>query len=118
MSQIYASEDLPDCVVSLSASGDVSVLDLDLTAQKAEWRSRTDSPLLASYMFPKASATFLPVQPVTQSATLVLLFSSANAIQVRVQSINRDEVTTVLDESIAVDGVSNKLPTKEMLDIF
>jgi hypothetical protein len=69
-------------------------------------------------MFPKASAAFLPVQPVAQLATLVLLFSSANAIQVRVQTIHRDEVTTVLDESIAVDGVSNKLPTKEMLDIF
>lgn len=118
MSQIYASEDLPDCVVSLSTSGDVSVLDLDLTAQKGEWRSRTDSPLLASYMFPKASATFLPVQPVKQSATLVLLFSSADAIQVCVQSIYGDEVTTVLDESIAIDGVSNKLPTKEILDGF
>jgi len=69
-------------------------------------------------MFPKASATFLPVQPVAQSATVVLLFSSADVIQVCVQSIHGDEVTTVLDESIAVDGVSNKLPTKEMLDIF
>ena len=112
MSRIYASEDLPDCVVSLSASGDISVLDIDLTTQKGEWRPRIDSPLLTSYMFPKASATFLPVQPVAQLATLVLLFSSANVIQVCVQSIHGDGVTTVLDESIAVDGVSNKLPTQ------
>lgn len=104
VSRIYASEDLPDCVISLSPSGDVTVLDIDLTTQKGEWRSRMASPLLASYMFPKASATFLPVQPVAQSATLVLLFSSANVIQVCVQSVHGDEVTTVLDESIAVDG--------------
>jgi len=69
-------------------------------------------------MFPKASATFLPEQPVVQSATLVLLFSSANVIQVCVQSIHGDGFTTVLDESIAVDGVSNKSPTEEILDIF
>ena len=69
-------------------------------------------------MFPKASATFLPVQPVAQSATLVLLFSRAKVIQVCVQSIHGDEVTTVLDESIAVDGVSNKSPTEEILDTF
>jgi hypothetical protein len=58
-------------------------------------------------MFPKTSATFLPVQPVAQLATLVLFFSSMNVIQVCVQSIHGDEVTTVLDESIAVDGVSD-----------
>ncbi len=118
MSRIYASEDLPDCVVSLSPSGDVTVLDIDLATQKGEWRPRIDSPLLASYMFPKASATFLPIKPITPWATLVLLFSSTSVIQVCVLSIHGDGVTTVLDESIAVDGVSNNLPTKEMLDTF
>jgi hypothetical protein len=118
VSRIYASEDLPDWIVSLSPSGDVTVLDIDLTKQKGEWRPRIDSPLLASYIFPKASATFLPVQLVPPLATLVLLFSSASVIQVCVLSISADEVTTVMDESIAVDGVSNKLPTMEMLDIF
>ena len=118
MSRIYASEDLPDCVVSLSPSGDVTVLDTGLTTLKGEWRSRIAFPLLASYMFPKASATFLPVQPVAQTATLVLLFSSVNVIQVCVQTIQGDEITTVLDESIAVNGVSSKSPTKQMFNTF
>ena len=116
MSRIYASEDLPDCTVLLSPGGDVTVLDIDLTTRKGEWRSHVNSPLLASYMFPKASATFLPAHPA--SATLVLLFSSASSIQVRVLSIHGDEITTVLDESIAVDGVSDKLLTKELPDTF
>lgn len=88
------------------------MLDIDLATQKREWRPRSNSPLLASYMFSKTSATFLPVHSVTPLATLVLLFSSAGLIQVCVLSIYRDEVATVHDESIAVDGVSNKLSTQ------
>jgi hypothetical protein len=111
VSRIYASEDLPDSVILLSPGGDVTVLDIDLATQKGEWKSRIDSPLLASYMFPKASATFLHTHLVAPLATLVLLFSSASLIQVCVLSIYGDEVTTVLDESIAVDGVSDKFLT-------
>jgi hypothetical protein len=118
VSRIYASEDLPDCIILLSPGGDVTVLDIDLAAQKGEWRPHVDSPLLASYMFPKASATFLSAHPVPPLATLVLLFSTASSIQVCVLSIHRDEVTTVLDESTAVDGVSDKLLTKEPADLF
>jgi gephyrin len=118
VSRIYASEDLPDCIVLLSPGGDVTVLDIDLATQKGEWKSHVDSPLLASYMFPKASASFLPAHPVAPLATLVLLFSSASSVQVCVLSIHGNEVTTVLDESIAVDGVSGKLLTKELPDIF
>lgn len=109
MSRIYASEDLPDCIVLLSPGGDLTVLDIDLVAQKGEWRSHIDSPLLTSYIFPKASATFYHVHPVTSLATLVLVFSSSGSIRVCVLTIYADEVTTVLDESIAVDGVSDKL---------
>jgi hypothetical protein len=104
VSRIYASEDLPDCIVLHSPGGDVTVLDIDLATQKGEWKSHVDSPLLASYMFPKASASFLPAHPVAPLATLVLLFSSASSVQVCVLSIHGNEVTTVLDESIAVDG--------------
>jgi hypothetical protein len=118
VSRIYASEDLSDSVVLLSPAGDVTVLDIDLATQKGEWRSHIDSPLLASYMFPKASATFLHGHPVAPLATLVLLFSSASLIQVCVLSIYGDQVTTVLDESIAVDGVSDKSLTQETSDII
>jgi gephyrin len=107
VSRIYAPEDLPDCIVLLSPGGDVTVLDKDLVAQKGEWRSHIDSSLLASYIFPKASATFFHVHAVASLATLVLVFSSAGSIHVYVLSIYADEVTTVLDESIAVDGVSD-----------
>ncbi|KAH9965838.1 hypothetical protein BC827DRAFT_1264927 [Russula dissimulans] len=102
VSRIYASDDHPDCVVLLSPSGDVTVFDVDLATQKGEWKSRTISPLLASYIFPGTSATFLHVHPVAPLATLVLLFSSDSAIQVCVLSIHEDEIVTVLDESTAV----------------
>ena len=118
MSRIYASEDIPDRVVLLSQGGDVTVLDIDLNSQKGEWRSSSSSPLLASYMFPKASATFVPANPVAPLATLVLLFSSASVIKVCVLCIYQDEVTTVLDESIAIDGVSVKLPTQRLSDVI
>jgi len=118
VSRIYASEDIPDRVVLLSQGGDVAVLDIDLNSQKGEWRSSSSSPLLASYMFPKASATFVPPNPIAPLATLVLLFSSASVIKVCVLCIYQDEVTTILDESIAIDGVSVKLPTQRLSDVF
>jgi len=118
VSRIYASEDIPDRVVLLSQGGDVTVLDIDLNSQKGEWRSSSSSPLLASYMFPTASATFVPANPVAPLATLVLLFSSASVIKVCVLCIYQDEVTTVLDESIAIDGVSVKLPTQRLSDVI
>jgi hypothetical protein len=118
VSRIYASEDIPDRVVLLSQGGDVTVLDIDLNSQKGEWRSSSSSPLLASYMFPEASATFVPANPVAPLATLVLLFSSASVIKVCVLCIYQDEVTTVLDESIAIDGVSIKLPTQRLSDVI
>jgi hypothetical protein len=118
VSRIYASEDIPDCVVLLSQGGDVTVLDIDLNSQKGEWRPSSRSPLLASYMFPKSSATFVPANPVAPLATLVLLFSSASVIEVCVLCIYQDEVTSVLDRSIAIDGVSVKLPTQRLSDVF
>ena len=117
MSRIYASEDLPDCTVLLSPSGDVTVFDIDLVTQKGEWKSHINSPLLASYLFPKASATFLHMHPVAPLATLVLLFSSAGLIQVCVLSIYGDEVTAAPGEPVAIDGVSDKSLTQNMLDI-
>ncbi|KAI9513303.1 hypothetical protein F5148DRAFT_1372599 [Russula earlei] len=104
VSRIYASEDLPDCVVFLSPGGDVSVMDVDLATQRGEWKSHVNLPLLASYMFPKASATFLHAQPVAPLATLVLLFSSPSVFQVCLLSIHEDRIETVLDESTAVDA--------------
>jgi len=118
VSRIYASEDIPDCVILLSTSGDVNVLDIDLVSQKGEWKSPSSSPLFASYMFPKGSATFLHANPVAPLATLVLLFSSASLIQICVLCVYPDEVTTVLDESIAIDGVSLKSTTQQLTDIF
>ena len=117
MSRIYASEDIPDCVILLSTNGDVTVLDVDLVSQKGEWRSRSSSPLFASYMFPKGSATFLHANPVAPMATLVLLFLSASVIQVCVLCVYRDEITTVLDESIAIDGVGIKSITQRRSDV-
>ena len=118
MSRIYASEDIPDCVVLLSQAGDVTVMDVDLVSQKGEWRSRSSSPLLASYIFPKDSATFLHANPVAPLASLVLCFASANLVEICVLCIYRDEVVTVLDESIVVDGVSIKFYTGRLSDIF
>jgi hypothetical protein len=80
--------------------------------------SQSSSPLLASYMFPKCSATFLHANPVAPLATLVLLFSSASGIQVCVLCVYRDEVTAVLDESIALDGVSLKSITQRLSDLL
>jgi hypothetical protein len=107
VSRIYASEDLSDRVVLLSPGGDVTVMDIDLAAQKGEWRSHNKSPLLTSYMFPRSSAMFLPVHPVALLGTLVLFFSSRGVVHVCVLLIHEDEVTTALDESVPVDGVSN-----------
>ena len=118
MSRIYASEDIPDCVVLLSQAGDVTVMDVDLVSQKGEWRSPSSSPLLASYIFPKDSAKFLQANPVAPLATLVLFFSSANAAEICVLCIYRDEVMTVLNESIVVDGVSLKFTTSDCLTHF
>jgi len=119
MSRIYASEDIPDCVVLLSQAGDVTVMDVDLVSQNGEWRPRSSSsPLLTSYMFPKDSAKFLHANPVAPLATLVLFFSSANVVEICVLCIYRDEITTVLDESIVVDGVSVKFSTGDCPDIF
>jgi hypothetical protein len=118
VSRIYASEDIPDCVVLLSQAGDVTVMDVDLVSQKGERRSRSSSPLLTSYIFPKVSATFLHANLVAPLASLVLFFASANLVEICVLCIYRDEVVTVLDESIAVDGVSVKFYTGRLSDIF
>ncbi|KAI0254799.1 hypothetical protein BJV78DRAFT_1183009 [Lactifluus subvellereus] len=104
VSRLYASEDLSDRVVLLSPAGDVTVMDIDLVTQKGEWKPRNKSPLLASYMFPRVSATFLPVQPVAPLGTLVLLLSSRGVIQVCVLLLHEDEITTALNESVIVDG--------------
>src|SRR5712691_5599242 len=94
-------------------------MDVDLVSQNGEWRPRSSSsPLLTSYMFPKDSAKFLHASPVAPLATLVLFFSSANVVEICVLCIYRDEVMTVLDESIAVDGVSVKFSTGDCPDIF
>jgi hypothetical protein len=116
--RIYASEDIPDCVVLLSTNGDVTALDIDLVSQQGEWKSQSCTPLLASYMFPKDSATFLHAYPVTPLATLVLVFSSASTIQVCVLCVYQDEIMIVLDESIAIDGVSPKSTTQQLSDVF
>jgi len=118
VSRIYASEDIPDCVVLLSQAGDVTVMDVDLVSQKGEWRSRSSSPLLTPYIFPKDSAKFLQANPVAPLATLVLFFSSANVVELCVLCIYRDEVMTVLNESIVVDGVSVKFSTGDCLTYF
>ena len=118
MSRIYASEDVPDCVVLLSQAGDVTVMDVDLVSQKGERRSRSSSPLLTSYIFSKDCAKFLHTNPVAPLASLVLFFASANLVEICVLCIYRDEVVTVLDESIAADGVSVKFYTGRPSDIF
>jgi hypothetical protein len=84
-------------------------MDVDLTTQKGEWKPHNKSSLLASYMFPRSSATFLPVHPVAPLGTLVLLFSSRSVIRVCVLLIHEDEVATALDESVSVDGVGDEL---------
>ena len=109
ISRIYASEDLSDRVVLLSPGGDITAMDTDLATQKGEWKPSNKSPLLASYMFPKVSATFLPVQPVAPLGTLVLFFSSRGVIQVCVLLLHEDEITTALNESVIVDGVRKEL---------
>lgn len=94
------------------------MFDVDLATQKGEWKSSTNSPLLASYLFPKTSATFLHAHPVAPLATLVLLFSSASVIRVCVLSIYQDEIVTVLDESTAVGEVSNNILPRELSDVL
>lgn len=118
MSRIYASEDIPDRVVLLSQVGDVTVMDVDLVSQKGERKSRISSPLLTSYIFPKDSAKFLHASPVAPLATLVLFSSSENVVEICVLCIYQDEVVTVLDESIAIDGVSVKFSTGDCLTYF
>ena len=85
------------------------MMDIDLDAPKAEWRSNSKSTLLASFIFPRASATFLPLHLVAPLATLVLVFSSTGVIQVCVLSVCEDEIATVLNEETPVDGVSVKI---------
>lgn len=109
MTRIYAPEDLPDCVLLLSPSGDVTMMDTDRDVPKAEWRSKNKSSLLTSFMFPKVSATFLPPHLVAPLAVLVLVFSSTGVIRVCVLSIYNDEITAVLNEETPVDGVSIKI---------
>ena len=60
-------------------------------------------------MFPKISATFLPLHLAAPSATLVLVFSSTGVIQVCVLSVYEGEIATVLNEETPVDGVSVKI---------
>ena len=85
------------------------MMDIDLDTPKAEWRPNSKSPLLTSFMFPKVSATFLPLHLVAPLATLVLVFSSTGVIQVSVLSIYENEIATVLNEETPVDGVSIKI---------
>jgi hypothetical protein len=106
VSRIYAPDDLPDRILLLSPGGDVTMMDIDLDAPKAEWRANSKLSLLSSFMFPKASATFLPPHLVVPLATLVLVFSSTGVIQVCVLSVYEDEIATVLNEETPVDGVS------------
>ena len=106
VTRIYALEDLPNCVLLLSSGGDVTMMDIDRDTPKTEWRPKNKSSLLTSFMFPKASATFLPPHLVAPLAALVLVFSSASVIQVCVLTIYNDEIATVLSEEIPVDGVS------------
>jgi cyclic lactone autoinducer peptide len=93
-------------------------MDVDLVSQKGERRSRDNPPLLTSYLFPKDSAPSLHASPVVPLATLVLFFSSVNVVEICVLYIYQDEIMAVLDESIAVDGVSVKLSTSGCPDIF
>lgn len=93
-------------MVLLSPGGDATVMNVDLATQKGEWKPHNKPPLLSSYMFPRSSATFLPVHPVAPLGTLVLFFSSRGVTHVCVLLIHEDEVTTALDEPVPVDGVS------------
>ena len=106
VTRIYAPEDLPNCVLLLSPGGDVTTMDIDRNTPKAEWRPKNKSSLLTSFMFPKASASFLPPHLVAPLAALLLVFSSAGVIQVCVLSIYNDEIGIVLNEETPVDGVS------------
>jgi hypothetical protein len=93
-------------------------MDIGLATQKGEWKPHNKSPLLASYMFPRSCATFLPVQPVAPLGILVLIFSSRGVVHVCVLLIHEDEVTTALDESVPVDGVSNEFFFRRLADFF
>lgn len=82
------------------------MMDIGRDTPKAEWRPKNKSSFLTSFMFPKASATFLLPHLVAPLAALVLVFSSAGVIQVCVLSIYNDEIGIVLNEETPVDGVS------------
>jgi hypothetical protein len=109
VTRIYASEDIPDCILLLSPGGDVTMMNIDLDTPKAEWRPKNKSSLLTSFMFPKASAAFLPPHLIAPLAALVLVLSSTGVMRVCVLSIYNDEIATVLDEETLVDGVSIKM---------
>ena len=109
VTRIYASEDIPDCILLLSPGGDVTMMDIDLDTPKAEWKPKNKSPLLTSFMFPKVSATFLPPHLIAPLAALVLVFSSTGVMRVCVLSIYNDEIAPVLNEEIPIDGVSIKI---------
>ncbi|KAI0268165.1 hypothetical protein BC834DRAFT_933308 [Gloeopeniophorella convolvens] len=104
VSQIHVLDGVEN-ILLLSPDGDVTVMDADLSSQKAEWRSQSKSPVLRAFVFPNTSTTFMPTQTITPLATLVLVFYLEGQIRICVLSIDEDDISTVLDKAVPVDGV-------------
>ncbi|KZT05551.1 uncharacterized protein LAESUDRAFT_655546 [Laetiporus sulphureus 93-53] len=96
ISYIYAPDDLPDLILVVSHSGELTVADMDLNLQPTltEQQIDAESVMLKHFVFPRTSCSFVPNRSVPSHGVIaVSVLKCADHLQLIVVAIDREGET-------------------------